>query len=115
MAYGMGQLRKAGQALADMDRAYAGKVESHIDVNKQPLVGMGSTVPLADVFTPGQADSQAEKVLLAAMDAGVLTANVASRYALPAGGITLAGKGLYDLTTQFGGPADGQEPNQLSM
>ena len=25
-------------------------------------------------------------------------ANVASRYALPAGGVTLAGKGLYDLT-----------------
>jgi len=111
----MGQLRKAGQALADMDRAYANKVASHIDPQKQPLAEMGSAVPLADVFAPGQADSQAEKVLLAAMDAGVLTANVASRYALPAGGITLAGKGLYDLTTQFGSSADEQSPNELSM
>lgn len=110
----MGQLRKAGQALADMDRAYANKVASHIDPQKQPLAEMGSAVPLADVFG-GTADSQAEKVMLGAMNTGVMAANVASRYALPAGGITLAGKGLYDLTTQFGSSADEPAPNELSM
>ncbi len=49
------------------------------------------------------------------MDAGVFSANVASRYLLPAGGVTLAGKGLYDLTTQFGGKADQPEENTLSI
>ncbi len=117
MAYGMGQLRKAGQALADMDRAYANKIASHIDPQKQPLAEMGSAVPLSDIFTSetARADSQVEKALLGATQVGVLSANVLSRYALPAGGITLAGKGLLDMTAQFGGPGDGQEPNQLSM
>ena len=114
MAYGMGQLRKAGQALADMDRAYANKVASHIDPKKHPLAEMGSAAPLVDIFG-GTADSQAESIMLGAMNTGVMAANVASRYALPAGGVTLAGKGLYDLAVGFGGPADGQEPNQLSM
>ena len=43
------QIRKAGKAIADFDRAYAGKVASHIDPQKQPLLEMGSAVPLADI------------------------------------------------------------------
>jgi len=111
----MDQLRKAGAALAGMDRAYANKVAGNIDPNQHPIAEMGSAVPLADLFHGGHADTSKEKVLLAAMNVGVAGMNVASRYALPAGGVTLAGKALIDLTAQFGGPADGQEPNQLSM
>ena len=111
----MNQLRKAGQALADMDRAYANKIAGHIDPNKQPILEIGSAVPIRDALVGGEADSQVEKALLTAMNVGVAGMNVASRYALPAGGITLAGKALIDLTAMFGGPADGQEPNQLSM
>ena len=43
------------------------------------------------------------------MKYGLLGANVASRYALPAGGVTLAGEALYDLATGFGGTADQPE------
>ena len=35
--------------------------------------------------------------------------------AAQAGGLTAAGYALAQLTTQFGGPADKPEPNQLSM
>ena len=45
----------------------------------------------------------------------VMGANIASRYALPAGGVTLAGKGLYDLTAAFGNEADYQEPGQMPL
>ena len=115
MAYGMEQLRRAGRAIADADRAYANRVASHIDPHKQPLLELGSAVPIADALHGGQADTRTEKALLAAMNMGVAGMNVASRYALPAGGVTLAGKALMDLTAYFGGPGDQQEPNQLSM
>ena len=59
------------------------------------------------------------------IDKGLIAANVASRYLLPAGGVTLAGKGLYDLTQGlyaaasatpvFGGPEDGAQPGQLPL
>ena len=111
----MNQLRKAGKAIADIDRSYANKVASHIDPSKQPLLELGSAVPIADALQGREADTRTEKALLMAMNAGVAGMNVASRYALPAGGVTLAGKGLYDLTVQFGGLADQPEPNQLSM
>ena len=35
--------------------------------------------------------------------------------AAQAGGLTAAGYALHQLATQFGGPADQPEPNQLSM
>lgn len=40
---------------------------------------------------------------------------VSSRYVLPAAGVTAAGMALYDLTNQFGGPADQPEQGQLGM
>ena len=49
------------------------------------------------------------------VDAGLFATNVASRYMLPAGGITLAGKGLYDLTAAFGNGADYPEQGQLPL
>ena len=79
---------------------------------------MGRAVPLADIYKKdptAQADSFVEKMGLHAMDAAVMTANVASRYALPAGGVTLAGKALIDLTAAYGGAADQPEPMTLAM
>lgn len=50
------------------------------------------------------------------MNAGMIgAANVGVRYGLPAAGVTLAGKGLYDLTVAFGGGADQQERGQLPL
>ena len=94
MAYGMQQLRKAGQALGDMDKAYTDAVRKVPAFNNP-----GSGVPFNEMFKyPNEGVGWKERRIVDAMAAGVLTANVASRYALPAGGLTLAGKGLYDLT-----------------
>lgn len=59
--------------------------------------------------------TRSERDMGRAVGTGVFAANLASRYLLPAGGITLAGKGLYDLTTQFGAIADQQQPSELPL
>lgn len=41
--------------------------------------------------------------------------NAVPKYVLPAAGVTLAGKGLMDLATSFGGPADQQQPGQIAI
>ena len=68
---------------------------------------------------PGEGDSQFNvnaHRLQNMMNAGMLgAANVGVRYGLPAAGVTLAGKGLYDLTVAFGGGADQQERGQLPL
>ena len=117
-------LRKAGDKLKalgnkalDADQAYAKKIGSTISKAKDaPFRHITTAVPPRDLDPrKGTADSQVEKVMLAGMDAAVGTANIATRYALPAGGVTLAGKGLYDLTTQFGSKADEPEDSTLPL
>lgn len=112
----LGQIRKAGQFLADKDRQYASAIAKNIDPSKQPLREMTQAVPLADIFGQGNTgESQVEKLVGLGMDVGVASANMASRYLLPAGGVTLAGKGLYDLATQFGNAADYPEQQTLTL
>ena len=125
MAYGREQLRKAGKALQNFDTGYADKIEKGVLDNMENMPGprgvlegfrgMTSAVPLDKIFVDQGAENAQERALSIAMNTGVFAANVGSRYLLPAGGMTLAGKGLYDLTTQFGGIADQQEPGQLSL
>ena len=125
MAYGMQQLRKAGKALSDFDTAYAARIEKGVLDNMANMPGprgvlegfrgMTSAVPLKDTMKWHGAEDTKEYIQAAALNTGVAAANVASRYMLPAGGVTLAGKGLYDLTTMFGGAGDQQEPGQLSL
>ena len=125
MAYGREQLRKAGKALQSFDTAYADMIEKGVLDNMKNMPGprgvlegfrgMTSAVPLDKIFVDQGAENAKERALSIAMNTGVFAANVGSRYLLPAGGVTLAGKGLYDLTAQFGGVADQQEPGQLSL
>ena len=46
---------------------------------------------------------------------GVLALNAGIRYGLPAAGVTLAGKGIMDLTAQFGSAADMPEQQTLTL
>ena len=118
----MGLLRKAGnmikqggKKLLDMDEAYANTVGKSIDPRKQPFAEMTRAVPIRHTLAPSNATNKLELAMDMALTGSVATANIASRYALPAGGVTLAGKALYDLTTQFGGVADQPQPNQLTL
>ena len=96
MAYGMNQLRKAGGYLLDRDADYAKAMASNAGTFGRATRGTS----LRDAFdTSGQvADSPIEKLAMLGVNIGFPAANIASRYALPAGGITLAGAGLLELT-----------------
>ena len=50
-----------------------------------------------------------------AMEYAPPAASAVPKYVLPAAGVTLAGKGLMDLAAAFGGPADQQQPGQISL
>ncbi len=83
------KLRKAGSSLREFDDAYAAKVR---DVTN-PILHPTSGFPVT--YAPG--GTMAEK----AIGYAAVGANVASRYALPAGGVTLAGVALNDLTQRM--------------
>ena len=98
MSYGrktiMDGLRKAGTMLGNADKAYTDAVRKVPAFNNP-----GSGVPFNEMFKyPNEGVGWKERRIVNAMAAGVLASNVASRYALPLGGVTLAGKGLHDLT-----------------
>ena len=119
MAYGMQQLRKAGEAMQSFDDAYSAKI-------REMYKGKGGAAGVAMGFMGGhptfrkgevkrQATGPVGQAGEVAMEYALPAINAVPKYVLPAAGVTLAGKGLYDLTVQFGGTADQPEPNQLSM
>ena len=110
MAYGREMLRKAGQGmkdfnlgefLLDQDAKYARAVSP----GRDDVFGeMTRGIPLRDAFNSTQVEkpeNMLERVLDAGLVAAVPTANIASRYALPVGGVTLAGAALHQLTGAF--------------
>ena len=92
-------LRTAGKALADFDEAYANR--AYDDMAGRPLAQALGGTPLRGPyeFTKGASfgEALAERALVGSMAA----ANVGYRYGLPAAGLTLAGKALYDLTQDY--------------
>ena len=67
--------------------------------------GLTSAVPIRDMVNqqrtgPGPENNK-EKIMQAAYDSAIIGSNIAARYALPAGGVTLAAVGLMDLTQQL--------------
>ena len=48
------------------------------------------------------------------VDSSIKNALVASRYAIPAAGVTAAGVGLVQLTQAFGGEADRPAPTEIA-
>ena len=50
-----------------------------------------------------------------AMEYALPAASAVPKYVLPAAGVTFAGKALMDLAAAFGGPADQQQPGQISL
>ena len=123
----MGEVvRKAGTALNDFDKAYARKFDRAPNgfVDLAGLYGRG--IPLSESKRSvamseyeargGEGPRTREEARTgSAADAAVFTANLASRYLLPTGGITLAGKGLYDLTVAYGSSADQPQPAELRL
>lgn len=101
------RLRKAGKAIREFDADYANKVaqlyagESGHPKGAAALGSMLGGSPIGERY-PSGATTRGEKLLVGAADLGIDATNFAARYALPVGGVTLAGKALYDLAMQFG-------------
>jgi hypothetical protein len=121
----MDGLRKAGQRLSDFDAAYAERASRDMgSVEKHPLRHLLGASPLSQIGDV-QADTLAERILGEGLVLGTKATNIGYRYGLPAAGVTLAGKGLFDITQGlyamaadtpvFGGPEDGAQPGQLPL
>ena len=112
----LGPIRKAGKFLLDKDAQYAARAERDMGgAHKAGIGGMLGAVPLREIPQDMSQMNLKEKAAASAVTAGVAATNVGYRYGLPAAGVTLAGKGLYDLTTQFGNEADYPESNSLTL
>ncbi len=129
MSYGrktvMGGLRKAGQFLIEKDEQYAQKIRGGANENINSMPGplgvlegyraMSSGTPLNQIYVDHGATNRSERAVSIGANTAMMLSNAGARYALPAGGVTLAGKGLMDIAASFGSPADEPEPNQLPL
>ena len=98
----MGPLRKAGKAIADLDDKYSAKIEAMYQNVDNPAVQMlGTFVGGGMPSFRGKAeigDSRLERTLEYALPA----VNAVPKYVLPAVGVTLAGKALFDMGVMIG-------------
>ena len=96
-------LRKAGEGLRDFDQRYADRAAADIvGLDKPGLLNgiearLGGT-SLSDVAQGYNYDTTRERLMGLGISTGEMITNAGYRYGLPAAGLTLAGKGLYDLT-----------------
>ena len=101
----MDLLGKGGRRFNEFDRAYAAKVAPN--PNTDPVGYATRGVPLSEILGgTDMYDSQVEYLLGKLAEGGAMASNIGSRYALPAGGVTLAGKGLYDVIGMLQGEED---------
>lgn len=121
-------LRKAGQKIADIDEAYADKAAAFIggDPEKRGKGPIGFARGIAGgvagashrhtgVDWEGHNPSNKEKRQARAAQIGIVGAGYGIRYGLPAAGVTLAGKGILDLTAAFTGMGDQQTGSQIEI
>ena len=119
MAYGMNQLRKAGTMLREFDDSYAQKIqdmyipsdvaelrEKHpVDVTiRAGLQAVLGGQPARDMklgLKPEFENNRAAQAVERSLSLGVPAISTAVRYGAPVAGVTLAGKGLIDLTGMF--------------
>jgi hypothetical protein len=94
-------LRKAGQGIMDFDRMYAERAARDMKAYDTPMGGIRGMLggnAIGDIAKGFDSDSLGERLVGYGMQTGMIATNAGYRYGLPAAGITLAGKGLYDLT-----------------
>ena len=98
-------LRKAGIGMLKADRAYANLAREHLEGIGDPGKSLGGTSvsSLLNNKNLGLLDdaNAMERAAVETMRAGFLGTNLGYRYGLPAAGLTLAGKALYDLTQDY--------------
>ena len=117
----MDGIRKAGSGIRSFDDAYSARIANMYQGSNPAVQAAGYLVGGAHPsFRKAQPDyrdgaSKLEQALGNASEYAIPAANAVSKYVLPAAGVTLAGQGLIDLTAQFGGTADEQQPQELRL
>ena len=114
MAYGMQQLRKAGEFLGQIDDKVQGAARYVLGERDGKFQGEGHLKTAAAGLGYAMHSSR-QQVRAGGSPKWEQDAYLLGTRAAQAGGLTAAGYALAQLTTQFGGPADQPEPNQLSM
>jgi len=102
MAYGMNQLRKAGQALRGMDDAYSAKIAQMYEGSNPAVQAAAYMVGGAHPSLRKAEPEGAEGAVKVALEYAVPAMNAVPKYVLPAAGVTLAGKGLLDMAGIIG-------------
>ena len=110
----MERLRQLKDALIQFDVNYS---DRFYNPSGNPFGQLTRAQPLVSIpgITERVDNSQRTEMMAKGLDGAIMMANIGSRYALPAGGVTLAGKALHDLTVKFGGMGDQPEENQLTL
>ena len=109
-------LRKAGVALLRGDEAYSKRIRDMYgseDPNTPLAQSMAGLLlggaPARTAFAPSQADSQVGQLKDRAAAIGFAASGLGARYAAPAAGVTLAGKGLIDIASALSNPVEQTE------
>ena len=92
-------LRTAGKALLDFDEAYANR--AYKDLEGRPVAQDLGATPLRGPYEFSKEATLAEALAERALVGTMVGTNIGYRYGLPAAGVTLAGKALYDLTQSY--------------
>ena len=103
-------IRKAGEALANFDRAYADRAYNGLGGDKAPLRSALGGIPISGIDYAQNPENLMQRIVLEAYKGGVIGTNIGYRYGLPAAGVTLAGKGLYDLSANMSTAPTGELP-----
>ena len=114
MAYGMQQLRKAGELLGQVDDKVQGAARYVLGERDGKFEGEGH-LKTAGAYLGNVMHSSRQQVRAGGSPEWEQNAYLVGTRAMQAGGLTAAGYALAQMATQFGGPADRPEPNQLSM
>ena len=107
-------IRKAGDFLGQIDDKVQGTARYVLGERDGKYQGSGNIATAAAGLGYAMHSSR-QQVRAGGSPKWEQNAYLAGTRAMQAGGLTAAGYALHQLATQFGGPADRPEPNQLSM
>ena len=92
-------IRKAGEAIANFDERYANRAYEDLGGEKAPVRAALGGTPLSKMDTDlPEGTHIINRIVSEIMRAGAAGTNLGYRYGLPAAGVTLAGKGLHDMS-----------------
>lgn len=110
----MAAMGTTGRVFGDLDARYADAVLDRTVKDGDVFGGMSRGMSLDNTYrgtmdSYNMANTAGQKAIVLGTGAGAMGANIASRYMLPAGGVTLAGKGLIDIINALGGSEEPED------